>query len=335
MNTRPLLAGQIHKPIPNIPATPVALRAPDVNRPAVRRLAGQKLDIIDGFGAPGGFPINNKASILPATWKALGETQAPDFAVYVFGPAGGKSSPFGHLAIAYRDAHGVLQALNIANDNKPHEKMVNFLKVEDHLYGVDSGQEQGGVYNRDVAMLALWGVPKKPIEKIVADFRKLARQEELGEVAFGAAGGKAWNTTRRLARSIGRLLLLTDSKVQEDGNCVHWPAKFMQEAGLIDEHTIFPKELFALTQAAADRDPKIRSKVVVFDSPEHCQRTTGDLERNPDNTSKLKRELKGWTSLNPITNYKLRSYKDLATYADAWIKVPRGSIRAEIKTARS
>ena len=126
-----------------------------------------------------------------------------------------------------------MQVMNICG--QPGRQMTTFLSPKDYLFGDaaagdQGGSEQGGVRFRNFVGFRIEHIPGSSVHAMDEYFQQLSRAEVAGKVGYSMIGFVLSNA---LSRWWG-----------ENGNCAYWTSRGLQQAGVLDSHSAFPKVLF-------------------------------------------------------------------------------------------
>lgn len=208
-----------------------------------------RVRIPEDFGRVGSSArVPNRKEVFDDLWAKLGRPgQEPDVLVMVVGGA----SRFGHAAVAFKkDKNSPLEVCDIVKPAAFDDaKLVNFVNLPDYFFGGEgkpSGTEQGEAYWRSTDIIALWDVDEAKLQKLHDYARRLNVQDELGYAHFDMATGS-------LRTWMGKVSRRDENSYR---NCSGFMSEMLKHAGIVEEGSIFPKQLAmrALQRAAMD-DP--------------------------------------------------------------------------------
>lgn len=274
----------------------------------------------EDFGARNGGEIANKASVLSELDKALGRSKPPALEYIFVSPlavwklptdSGSGTNPYGHAVVRYTLPGGEQKVMNIVG--KPGREMVNFLRPEDYLYGTgvfDTGSEQGGVYNRGMISLRVEELPAEKLLALDRYYTGLRERSRSGEAGFALALSRVKNFFNRL---LGRS--------KEWGNCAAWTSNGLVAAGILDEPTTWPKELWVELYEKYSKLEPSNVHGVSYRRVLHAAQTYGKLA-----------ETHGFVA--PLRVRRNIRYWDLEDFSSAVVEVPEGSRTAGVRAVK-
>ena len=182
--------------------------------------------------------------------------------------------------------------------------MVNFMTLEDYLFGVDNfetGNEQGGIYNRTFRLMCVWDWPGKQVEALHKYYTHL--------------DGRARTKRARFSQIFPRLFNMWPGKTRW-GNCSMWTAQGLVEAGMLRRATMWPKEMIIQMLEGTHKQDPGNITVVWLPRVAHARLTFG-------------RGAGQRGMVAPCYAYHNLMYWDLGSRAQATLTVPPGTMVAQ------
>ena len=294
------------------------MKAPAGGQGATVDGASGQGSVAKDFGAKNGATISNLGTILTDVDRALGRTKPPALEVIFVEPQpigrlprGGRSStnPFGHALVRYTRPSGEQTAVNVGG--RPGAPLITRFAPEEYFYGTtnfDSGNTQGGVYNRRMIGVSVDELPQEQLAALDAYFLDLEERNQAGEAAYFIIASKVVNLVNRFVPG-----------TQADlGNCALWMSKGLASAGIISKSTEWPKKLAVDLFETHERLNPEGTHVVSYDRVTHSAASKRGLDsRGPLSGSPrdLARSVRFW---------------DLGKLAEVRVRVPEGSMHAEV-----
>lgn len=258
----------------------------------------------------------NRSELLPMVDAALGRHKPPAVEYLVASAVRGSAlvpwykrllgNPCGHALVAYtlpEDGPGishvapelrgkriVMNIVNPGHASLSDVHIVNFLPLEDMLFGIGDmegqcGSEQGGVYNRAFTGLRFEEVPPEDVLSMHHTYLSLASQGNAGRLSFSITGGQMRGLAQRFLNIGNRGI----------GNCALWTAAGLVAAGLIRRPSVFPGRVWAmLHEGALKRGDGSNINVVHYAEIPKCYKRYPRLESAPGELASITGPLTTW-----------------------------------------
>jgi len=309
----------------------------------VAAAAGKRL------GESGGPCIANKATILSEVDRALFpmDPRPPDVEVLLTNHLAYVGNPFsrqlhrrlialGHVLVRYTTSDGRQWVMNILGGkelDRPGNKMINFARPEEYLYGTagfGGWSQQGGVYNRDIVGVRIERAPDGVVDALHAYYKALDMRSAIREepaslasqalIRFSLVGGRLTNfIAGHLPPYLASFVFAETRLYVAAGNCAQWTTSGLQWVGLVRRPRLVPKAILVELFEREHRLDPANVNLVVYKEVKHAAKFYHDYEPAPS------------TFVHPL--YLLRNilYADMDRYADAIVRVPEGSDVARVE----
>jgi hypothetical protein len=260
------------------------------------------------FGASGGTPISNKATVMSQIDQAVGTGKPPAFELIYcdMGPNtdfGFTLNPAGHMAARYTMPDGTQKVFNVSGTSLVSPLLIAFSKPEDYFFGTNFAATNGGVYDRSYYSIRIESLPPEQLAKLDAFYTGLAARGQDGTALFDMLSPQIQDAIHRNA---------------DYGNCATWSSVGLHEAsGLLSDVSMYPKEDWArLYKEMKAKDPN-NVHVVAYHSASSAVHVGGMNDRRNGPAAI-------W---DPVMSVK---YWNLEKLVDVAVDVPPASMEAVV-----